>query len=168
MFRKLRQVRGVTMVELMAAVVIIGVVTSMAAPQFEQAIQRIKFRTETKNILSTLRTARSHAIAEKNQYGVHFDGNSFVITLFKDIANLSNFIYDSGTDSILRVDTLPVEFTYLYASFTNSAVVYAANGTACATGDIFLMSTPGATVNLSQLNVLASTGRSKIQYIHNY
>lgn len=168
MFKRIRQMKGVTMVELLAAVVIIGVITSMAAPEFERSIQRIKFRSETKNLLSTMRTARSHAIAEKSQYGIHFDGNARVITLFKDIANPGNLAYDVGADSVLRVDTLPLEFSYLYASFPNSALIFQANGTANATGDVFMISNPTGTVNLTQLNVLASTGRSKIQYIHNY
>jgi len=156
------------MVELLAAVVIIGIVTSMAAPELERSIQRIKFRSETKNLLSTLRTARSHAIADKNPYGVYFDANALTIILFKDITNPSNFTYDAGSDSVLRADTLPSEFVYLNATFPNSAVIYGANGTAQATGDVYMMSTPSATINLTQLNVLASTGRSKIQYIHNY
>lgn len=165
---KLKSISGMTLVELMAVVVMIGIATSLAGPSFDRGIQRIKFRGETKNVISALRTARSNAVTEKSPYGLYFDGNSFTLTLFKDKVDLGNFSYESGSDSIVRVDSLPHEFTYLYSTFPNSAIVFEPNGTASSSGDIYLMSESGSIINLSQLNVLASTGRSKVEYIHNY
>jgi len=165
---KLKSISGMTLAELMAVVVVIGIATSLAGPSFDRGVQRIKFRGETKNVVSVLRTARSNAVTEKSPYGVYFDGNAFTLTMFKDKDNLSNFSYESGSDSVVRVDSLPDEFTYLYATFPNSAIVFQPNGTASNTGDIYLMSESGSIINLSQLSVLASTGRSKIEYIHNF
>ncbi len=152
----------------MAVVLIVGIVTSLATPTFDRAVQRIKFRGETKNILSVLRTARSNAITEKAPYGVHFNSGSFVLTMFKDKANLSSFSYDSGADSVVRVDSLPDEVVYLYSSFPTAAIIYQPNGTASGSGDIYMMSDANSIVNFSHLNVLAATGRSKVMYIHGY
>jgi len=165
---KLKSVRGMTLAELMAVVVVIGIATSLAAPTFDRSVQRVKFRGETKNVVSALRTARSYAISEKTPYGLYFDGNSFTLTLFKDIANPSDFTYEYANDSTVRVDSLPHEFNYLYATFPNSAVIFEPNGTASSSGDVFLMSTSGSIINLSDVSVLAATGRCRVEYIHNY
>jgi Tfp pilus assembly protein FimT len=168
MMRKLKSIGGMTLAELMAVAVVIGIATSLAAPSFDRAMQRIKFRGETKNILSVLRTARSDAIAEKAPYGVHFNETDFVITLFKDINNPGNFSYEPGADSVIRADSIYDEIVYLYSSFPNSAVIFQPNGSASGTGDIFMMSQDADAINLTHINVLASTGRSKVEYIHNY
>lgn len=159
---------GFTFIELMAAVVIIGIVSAMAAPTFDRAIQRARFKGEAKLLISDLRVARSHAIAEKAPFGVYFDANAFTVTIFKDLDNLSSYSYEEASDSLVSVDSLDSDIVYLYASFPSAAVIYQPNGTASGSGDIYMMSDNSDVINLSQINVLASTGRSKLLYIHNY
>jgi hypothetical protein len=122
----------------------------------------------TKDIVSLLRTARSEAITKKAPYGVHFDDQTKIISFFEDKANLANFTYDVGSDSLIRVDTLPPEFVYLYATFGNSAVIFQSNGSASSSGYIYMISLSNSIVNTSSASVLASTGKSKVEYIHNY
>ena len=167
MLKWFRTKSGFTLIELMAVVVVIGIASGMAAPIFDKALQRLRFRGETKNLLSTLRTARSFAISEKDPYGVYVDGNNFTVTLFKDIANLSAHTFETG-DSVIRVDTMAHDIVYLFSTFTGSTVVYEPNGTSSGSGYIYVMSDNSSVVNISQLHVLASTGRSKVNYIHNY
>ncbi|HDL02711.1 MAG: hypothetical protein DRP46_03600 [Candidatus Zixiibacteriota bacterium] len=165
---KLKSKRGITLLELMATVVIIGILSSIAAPSFERSVQRIKFRGKTKDIVSLLRTARSEAITKKSPYGVHFDDEKKIISFFEDKANLANFTYDVGSDSLVSVDTLPSEYVYLYATFNNFSVVFQPNGSASSSGYIYLISQSNSIVNTSSASVLASTGKSKVEYIHNY
>ncbi len=167
-YKKLKSFRGITMIEMMITVVIIGIVAAMAAPSFERSIQHIKFKSQTKDVISTLRMIRSNAITEKAQYGVNFDFDKKVITAFKDIAHPLDYIYDLGSDSILSEDTLQGDFTYLWSSFSTSSIVFRPNGTASESGDIYLFTESNESYNWSLLNVLASTGRSKIYYIYNY
>lgn len=167
MLKFLRSKSGFTLIELMSVVVVIGIASALASPIFNRAIQRLRFRGETKDVLSTLRTARSFALSQKDPFGVYFDGNNRIVTLFKDIVNPADQIFETG-DSALRVDTLPPDIIYLYAGFTNSCIIYEPNGTASGTGYIYLMSDNSSVVNISQLHVLASTGRSRVNYIHNY
>jgi len=166
--RKLLSDHGLTMMELIITVVIIGVLAALAAPSFDRGIQRIKFRGESKDIVSLLRTARSEAITQKDPYGVYFDNSARIIKMFKDKVNLSSYIFEDGSDSVVSVDTLPAEFVYLYASFANSAVVFQPNGAGSGSGDIYLMSDCRGIINFSQINVLASTGKTKLLAIHNY
>ncbi|UCD17915.1 MAG: GspH/FimT family pseudopilin [Candidatus Zixiibacteriota bacterium] len=167
MTSKLKSSRGITLVELMATVVIIGIIAAIATPHFQKAIERIRFRSQTKNLVSMLRTARSHAISEKKPYGVAFDFSANTVSLFLDSANLGANTYEPGADSLIAVDTLPPEFMSCYSTFAGSAVVFQPNGSASSTGDINLRAATESEISESQINVLASTGRSKITYICN-
>jgi prepilin-type N-terminal cleavage/methylation domain-containing protein len=166
--RKSSKNQGFTLIEMMVTVVAIGIIAAAAAPKFDLAMQRASFRSENRDVISKLRTARSEAITKKVPYGLYFDYDTRTITTFADLANLSASSFDLGSDSIMATDTLPPAFVYLWASFNNSSVVFQPNGSASQTGDIFLMTDDGNHTNFSHLNVLASTGKSSIEYIHNY
>lgn len=151
---------GITLIELFTTVVIIGIVSTMAVPRFQTAWERIKFRSVNRDIVSTLRLARSMSITDKEPYGVYFDGNALAITLFKDLVNPGGVIFESG-DSVIRVDTLPREFNYLGTDMSNDVIVFQANGSASFVGggNITTMATTDALIAIQSHNVLASTGR---------
>ncbi|MEW6049549.1 MAG: prepilin-type N-terminal cleavage/methylation domain-containing protein [Candidatus Zixiibacteriota bacterium] len=157
---RVRSVQGITLIELMTTVVIIGLVAGMAAPKFERAYKRIQFRSTTRDITSTMKLARSMAVASKDQYGIFFDPAQRTVTLFRDQVNLSNFAFESG-DSTIRVDTLPTEFVYMSTDVGNNVIAFRANGSAGFTGggNIYTMALSDDIVGIQTLNVLASTGR---------
>lgn len=160
--------RGVTLVELMTIVVIIGIVTAAAIPQFGNTMNRLKFRTSARNILSKLRLARSTAISNKQQFGVAFDSGQRTLTLFLDTQNPESFQFETG-DSAISVDTLPDDFAYIYPVFGGNAVVYRPNGSASASGTVqFVAYTGGEYVNYGTIDVLASTGRTKLGELYYY
>jgi type IV fimbrial biogenesis protein FimT len=160
--------RGFTLIELMVTVVAIGIVAAIVTPHFDIAIERAKFKAQNREIISELRTARSEAITKKAAYGLYFDSNSKIITMFADKVNLSSFKFDLGSDSIITSDTLPPIYSYLWATFSNLSIVFQPNGSASQSGDIYLMTDDGQYMNFGHLKVLASTGKSSIEYIHNY
>jgi type IV fimbrial biogenesis protein FimT len=167
-FRKSKSDKGLTILELMITVVIVGIVAAMAAPTFERSIQQFYFKSKTKDVLSTLRKARSNAITEKVPYGVSFNDATMEITAFRDETNQPAFTYDVGSDPVISVDTLQGDWSYVWSTFTNQAVVYQPNGTASESGWIYLYSEKDGSYNSSWMTVLASTGRSKIHWIWNY
>jgi prepilin-type N-terminal cleavage/methylation domain-containing protein len=165
---KIKSSKGFTLIELIVTSVVVGIVTAMSMPHFNIAYDRLQFRSQTKELLSMMRTARSEAISEKSSFGIYFDNSDYSLTMFEDKANLSSFTYDVGSDSVLVIDTLASNYHYLYASFNNSTLIFQPNGSASQTGDIFMMSHEGNSMNLTHLTVLASTGKTRIEYIHNY
>ncbi len=155
-----RSNRGITLIELLSTVVIIGIVASMAVPRFSIAIDRIKFRAANRDLISSLRLARSNAITEKDQYGVYFAPDRRLVILYKDTDAPASYTF-SASDSILRVDTLPPQINYLGTDMTGNTILFQPNGSAKFTGggNVVVLATTEAMVAIETHNILASTGR---------
>ncbi len=157
MFGKRNQ-KGITLIELMVTVVIIGVVAAMAVPRFQIAFERIKFRSANRDITSSLRLARSYAVSTKAQHGVHFDGSDLSWTLFKDLVNPVAMVFEAG-DSVIRVDTLPTEFNFLAVDNLTGSIVFKPNGSTSGTANIVTMASTPDLIGIHQHNIMAATGR---------
>ena len=169
----MNSIAGITMIELMITVVIISIVSGMAVPRFQKAVERMKFRSAERAMTSTLRLARSLSVSEKKNYGVYFknnySGGSYApgvlyYVLFLDVANPGANTYETG-DSIIRVDSLPSEFNLMITDVTNDVVLFEPNGTAnfAGGGNIVSMATTADVIGIQNHNILASTGRIKSQ-----
>ena len=159
--KKLLSKRGVTLIELMSTVVIIGIVSAMAVPRFQIAYDRLKFRSANRDVVSSLRLARSIAISNKAYVGLQIDPDTRIVTMFqKDSAGATNLTFESS-DSTLRVDTLPVDFSYVATDLTNNLLIYRPNGSAnfVGGGNVITMESNDNMTAIYSINVLASTGR---------
>ena len=159
---RLKSSRGVTILELLIAVVIVGIATGMAVPRFQIAFERARYKAGNKEIVSALRTARSMSLADKRQYGVHFDETAMTITLFRDDLNPALCTFETG-DSVISTDTLPVGFHYLMTDCTDNVIVFMPNGSAqfAGGGNIYTYAYSPDVYYSRTHNVLASTGRVK-------
>ena len=164
MKRKLGTERGVTLIELMIVGVIIGLVAGMAVPRFQTTYEQMQIRSANRGLTSTIRLARSYAISEKTPFGIYFDGASVTFTLFKDVVNIGAGTYEAG-DSLIRVDTLPMEFDILSTDCTGDVVVFRPNGSAVFSGggNIYTMAFLDQITSLTSNSILASTGRVATQ-----
>ncbi|UCC45469.1 MAG: prepilin-type N-terminal cleavage/methylation domain-containing protein [Candidatus Zixiibacteriota bacterium] len=168
MTRKISSNHGVTLIELMILSVIVGIVSAMAVPRFQIAMERMKIKAASRNVNSTFRLARSHAVSDKAQYGVYIGTEDMTITLFKDLANPESQVFEAS-DSVVVCDTLPAEFTWMGSDCEDNVVVFKPNGSAGFTGggNIYLMASTEKVVAISWENILASTGRvSSNTYIY--
>ncbi len=162
MNKRLNSSRGVTLLELLIAVVIVGIASGMAVPRFQIAFERAKYKAGNKEVVSALRTARSMALSDKRQYGVYFDPTAMTVTMFQDVINPSLCTFETG-DSIITQDTLPVGFHYLITDCTNDVIVFMPNGSAefAGGGNIYTYAYSPDVYYSRTHNVLASTGRVK-------
>jgi len=158
--QKLISSSGITMIELMITVVIIGIVSAMAVPRMQTAYERMDFKGSVRELTSSLRMARSMAISKKGQFGVYFDPSALTITLFQDNINPTGNDYVVG-DSAIKIDTLPAGFSNLSTDVANNVVLFRPNGSASfiGNGNIISLATTGNIVGISQTSILASTGR---------
>ncbi len=157
---KLRSTFGATIIELLTVAVIVGVVASMAVPRFQRAYERMQFRSANRDIVSSLRLARSMAITDKIQYGVYFDYDDMTITIFQDLVNPTAFVYDNG-DPVVRQDTLADNVQYVFTDVPNNAIMFNPNGSAgfIGGGNITSVGTAEDQYLEHYHNVLRSTGR---------
>ena len=166
MTNRLRNERGITLMEMMAAVVVIGIVSSMAYPRFENAVDRLEFRSTSREMLSTFRLARSLAITEKNDYGVSIaSGAKKTVTLFKDIANPGLNTYESAGDSAISVDTLGKDIIWIGSDCLNDVITFKPNGSSGFTGggNLWTIAMTEDLTAVSWHSILASTGRVNAQ-----
>ena len=156
--------RGITVLELTIVTVVIGVIAALAIPQFDKVMERLKLKTAGRDVLSSMRLARSAAVSQKDQFGVYFDYYQNEYVLFHDVANPSSFTYDYGSDSVILTNTMPKRVNLGYDTFPNSVVVFRPNGSAASSGQVMLYSYSEGDeyLNLMAVDVLASTGRVKL------
>ena len=156
--KRIKSKKGMTIMELMITVAIIGIVAAMAVPRFSIAYERIKFRAANREITSKIRLARSFAVSTKEQHGVYFDPTSLSYTLFKDLINTGAMQYDVG-DSIISLDTLPPVFTSLETDDANNSIVFRSNGSTAGTVNVFSLAMTPDIIGMHQHTILAATGR---------
>lgn len=156
--KRIKSKNGMTIMELLITVAIIGIVAAMAVPRFQIALERINFRAANREITSQIRLARSYAVSTKNQHGVYFDPSTLSFILFKDLVNTGAMQYDVG-DSIISLDTLPAVFSFLGTDEINNSIVFRSNGSTSATVNVITMANTPDIIGIHQHTILAATGR---------
>jgi prepilin-type N-terminal cleavage/methylation domain-containing protein len=152
--------RGFTMIELLITTVIIGVLAALSVPSLQRAYDKTKFRSGERMVSSALKKARSYAISNKDLFGVYIDAESHQVTVFQNTVDPGTPSYSEG-DSAYSVDTLPDEFSYVYVTMEDGAIVFRPNGSAMASGyaNIYLAGESDGMMAYFAVNVLAATGR---------
>lgn len=163
MKRRLLSNRGVTMIEIMITLVIIGITASMAVPRFQAAVDKMNFRSANRDVVSSLRMARSRAISEKKGYGLFFDDANATITFYEKVGS-DPTTFESGTDVLISVDTFQLNsgdyFDMLWTEeLTSPYIVFSSNGSASSGGNLWTICLTDELTGVARIEILAATGR---------
>jgi general secretion pathway protein H len=71
--RSTKASRGFTMIELVAVILVIGLVAALAPPMFSSGVTAAEHRAATRQVAQVLRYARTEAVAKRMDVGVEFD-----------------------------------------------------------------------------------------------
>lgn len=157
-----RNQRGVTFIELMTVVAVIGIMAAMAVPSFLSYMPKLRVKSAARTVAAQLRLARSKAVAERRPYGVSFNMASRSMVLFADTDNPAGQSY-SVLDSTLKADTLNSQVNLNSCTYANNCVVFNSTGAASSSGDLQVVTGDGSII--MAINVLASTGRVRLSEI---
>ena len=146
--------KGFTLTEIIITVAIIGIIASIAAPNFYSSDYKVK--SVTNEIYSTMQLARLNAVSKKVEFRVVFDlGNQSYKLQKGNFANNST-IWTGETEVI----NLPPSVTIDNIDGTTTGTVnqeFNPDGTST-TASINIINTKGEKYNI---DILASTGRIK-------
>ena len=134
---------GMTLVEVMGALVIFGILIAMGLPAFRSYFATHAVDGSASNLSMNLRLARQKAATEQNNYKVTFDPTSQSYTILDD--NNGNNVADAGEMVQGPVD-IPAELTVTngpLTPFPGDSLVFYPNGTASATGSITISNSKG-------------------------
>lgn len=151
--------KGTTLMELVIAAAVVGVIVTTAAPEFGDTMQGLKFNSKSRDVVSDIRLVRSDAVSERMQSGVHFAYNQKGYVLFKDPVNPSLYRYDSG-DPVLKTINWRREALPYHTWFDSGAIILRPDDSANISGDVIF--TDASDVHRARVNVLATTGRVKL------
>jgi prepilin-type N-terminal cleavage/methylation domain-containing protein len=106
---KIIKQKGVTIIELLIVVAIIGSLVSIVWPQFSKFRETYTHKNMLEDVLSILDKARSKSLASLNssEYGVHFEQNKVIIFKGKVFSEISP---DNEITNILE----PVTITNIF------------------------------------------------------
>ena len=92
---------GKSLAEIMIVTAIVGIVTAMAAPAYQNFHTRLQGRTAIAEIASTLRMARQLAMARRERLVIRFDLSAKTITLRRADADGVLNVYRYGDKGIV-------------------------------------------------------------------
>ena len=148
--------KGVTLIELLIVVVLIGIIAALAVPNFDKAITKIRHKSTSRDMLRQMRLARSYAISKAGRYGVYVNTSSKYYIFFRNMSNDTS--YDAGTDSVRDSTTLRANLSFGSCSgFTNCTAVFKGDGSALESGYVDAINDNNS--DTTRLNITAAVGR---------
>jgi prepilin-type N-terminal cleavage/methylation domain-containing protein len=147
--------RGFTLVEMMVALLLIGLGTAAFAGSF---LGRSKRMADLEAVKSLIDLAARRSVVEARHFGVHFDSTLHTASLFEDRNNDDLF---NGTDTLSSVARLyPLSKLKLATSgsASRSDICFKKNGST-STGNSFELKYIGSTGDTTRLQIIAASGR---------
>ncbi len=150
---------GVTLVEMTIIAVLASVLAAMAVPRWLEYIPQMRTKAAVRDVVSTLREARSLAISRKVPYGVRFDYDQGHYSLFQDSDNPGDE-YFSESDSVITDSPVGTDVYMQYTTFNDNAVFFNPDGSASMSGTVMFESVNYQTQ--LTVEVWAATGRVRM------
>ncbi|MEK7539064.1 MAG: prepilin-type N-terminal cleavage/methylation domain-containing protein [Patescibacteria group bacterium] len=129
--------KGITVIELLVVLTVLGIIISVAIPQFSQIRENQVFKSGVADILSSIDKARGETLSSlySSEYGVHFESNKVIIFKGKIFSATAS---DNETINI----TLPATISTITIAGGGADLYFnRLSGTPNVTGSIIISST---------------------------
>jgi prepilin-type N-terminal cleavage/methylation domain-containing protein len=158
----LRSERGFTMIELLVVAAIFTVVLAFSLPAFNKSRKTAKLMNATREVSSTMKLARSRAVASSHPVIVEFDEDAGTFRAYEDTDRDST--YDAG-EVMIGPYELPSNVSFTDIGFTNNRITFSGSGAASETQSLVLLACSGHAL---RVDVSAPTGLVYISEIYAY
>ena len=95
---------GFTAIEVIVAIVIVGILATMARPQVMEALQSFKLNAAAGKMLSDIRYAREMSLSRHSTYGIEVNSASNYYEIFSLSGNTKTVLTDPGTRKAMTID----------------------------------------------------------------
>lgn len=160
-----RKEDGVTLIEMTIIAVVVSILAAMTVPRWLEYLPQLRTKAAVREAVSTLREARSLAIAQKVPYGVYFDVYEGNCTLFANTVDPGEPLF-SDLDSVLTKKAMESDVHMGYTTFPDNCVVFDPSGAASSSGTLTMNSRNYQSVYT--VEVLQATGRVKLYEGYHY
>ena len=132
---KMKREAGFSIIELMVVAVIMAIIFAASIPSLRSHTASVNLTKGASMVASTLKLARTRAVATNVPVVVQFNGDAGTYLVFQD---------DDGDGTLDDGETssgpykMPSSTSINEVSFTNSSVTFAPNGAASETGNVVL------------------------------
>ncbi len=145
---------GFSLIELMIAIAIMGIMAGIATPYFKTFMAQRRLNGAARQIMSDLMLARQRAVSQNNEFKLFFDVNNYQYTILDDDDN------DGTADSGEATEVRNIHTEYYDVTFSASGnPIFNPRGTANSLRTVTLTSSGTGT---SKYVKVAITGRVKI------
>ncbi len=145
--------KGFTLLELMIALAVMGIIAAIAAPNFSYYMAERRLNGAARMVMSDLMMARQKAVSQNNQFKVFFNTDHHGYRILDDDNG------DGSTTTGEAVEVKDIQRDYYDVTFSASAdPVFSPRGTAFGTTVTLTSARTGG----SRYVRVASTGRVKI------
>jgi prepilin-type N-terminal cleavage/methylation domain-containing protein len=158
----LRCQQGFSMIELLVVAGILSLVLAFSLPAFNKSRKTAKLMNATREVSSTMKLARSRAVASSHPVIVEFDESGGTFQAFEDTDG--NASHDAGEIMIGPYD-LPPSVSFTDVGFADGRVTFSGSGAASETQSIVLLACTG---HAQRVEVTAATGLVYISEIYSY
>ena len=151
--------KGVTLIELIVVMVIIGIAAVFFAPNIGAWLPNYRLRSASRDVVSTMRTAQMKAVSTNLEYRAYFNAGErkYWIERGNQSSGSTNWVGTTALDNAARegdINTLPTGVTINFTGF----IEFNPNSTS-SSGSIILQNTRGTE---RRLTLTPSTGRVTI------
>jgi prepilin-type N-terminal cleavage/methylation domain-containing protein len=154
--------RGFTMVELLVVAAVFSVVLAFSLPAFNKSTKTAKLMNATREVSSTMKLARSRAVASSKPVIVEFDEDNGTFQAFEDTDG--DATHDAG-EIMIGPYELPGSVSFTDVGFTDGKVTFTGSGAASQTESLVLVACSGHAL---RVDVSAPTGLVYISEIYSY
>ena len=99
-----KKMRGFTAIEVIAAIVIIGLLAVIARPQVVSKLQSFKLNAAAARMLSDIRYTREMALSRRSTYGITVNAASNYYQIFSLSGGVKTVITDPSTRNAMTID----------------------------------------------------------------